>query len=284
MKKILLTGSKGDIGQFLLRKLKKQYIVYTTNKDLTKKITKIKNVDFVLHFAGTVKPRDNFKNPIKVFENNFISTLNLINYFKKFKKKPVFIFASSSQIANDFIELKKYKKKIDETVPLIINNNNPKSSYAYSKIFCEKIIQMSGLKYIILRIFNIYGIRKKNDFFNYIFDQIKSSKEIKIYNPKINLSWLHIEDLVNAIFKVIESKKTINQIINVGGNKSFSNLELAKKIIKNLNVKIKIQEVKKTYPKIKIYKNSPNLSKIKSLTNWKSKIEFDEGIKKFFNS
>ena len=45
----------------------------------------------------------------------------------------------------------------------MLNNNNPQS-YGYSKIFCEKIVQMSGLNYIILRIFNIYGIRKKTIF------------------------------------------------------------------------------------------------------------------------
>ena len=244
MKKILFTGSKGDIGKFLLKELRKKYKVHTINTDLTKKIPKILNMDYVLHFAGTVKPKDNFKDPIKVFENNIISTLNLINSLKKLKKKPIFIFASSSQVANDYLNLSKHKKNFNEKIPLMLNNNNPQSSYGYSKIFCEKIVQMSGLNYIILRIFNIYGIRKKNDFFNDIFDQLESSKKIKIYNSKINLSWLHIKDLCDAILKIMETRKTTNQIINLGGEKSFSNLELAKKIIKILKIKIKIFKIK----------------------------------------
>ena len=69
----------------------------------------------------------------------------------------------------------------------------------------------------------------------------------------------------------------------MGGEKSFSNLQLAKKIIKILKIKIKIYEVKQSKNKIKINKNSPNLNKIKLLTNWKSKIKLNEGIKKFFN-
>jgi len=283
LKKILFTGSKGDIGQFLLKKLRREYKVYTINSDLTKKIPKILNIDYVLHFAGTVKPKDNFKDPIKVFENNIISTLNLINSLKKLKKKPIFIFASSSQVANDYLNFKRYKKNFDEKIPLMLTNNNPQSSYGYSKIFCEKIVQMSGLNYTILRIFNIYGIKKKNDFFNDILDQIKSSKEIKIYNSKINLSWLHIDDLCDAILKVIVSKKTKNQIINLGGEKSFSNLQLTKKIIKIQKAKLKIYKMKPSKNKIKIYRSSPNLNKIKKLTNWKSKIKLNEGIKKFFN-
>ena len=188
MKKILFTGSKGDIGQFLLKKLRKKYKVYTNNQDLTKKIPKLLNIDYVLHFAGTVKPKDNFKNPIKVFENNIISTLNLINSLKKLKKKPIFIFASSSQVANDYLNFKKYKKNFNEKIPLMINNNYPESSYGYSKILCEKIVQMSGLNYIILRIFNIYGIKKKNDFFNDILYQIKSSKIHERKNENANFS------------------------------------------------------------------------------------------------
>ena len=283
MKKILFTGSKGDIGKFLLKELRKKYKVYTINIDLTKKIPKILNMDYVLHFAGTVKPKDNFKDPIKVFENNIISTLNLINSLKKLKKKPTFIFASSSQVANDYLNFKKFKNNFDEKIPLMLNNNNPQSSYGYSKIFCEKIVQMSGLNYVILRIFNIYGIKKKNDFFNDIFDQLKSSKKIKIYNSKINLSWLHIKDLCDAILEIIESKKTINQIINLGGEKSFSNLQLAKKIIKILKVKIKILKIKSSKNKTKIYRSSPNLNKIKLLTKWKPKISLNDGIKNFFN-
>ena len=178
MKKILFTGSKGDIGQFLLEKLRKKYKVYTVNQDLKKKVPKILNVDYVLHFAGTVKPKDNYKDPLKVLENNIISTLNLINSLKKLRKKPIFIFASSSQVANDYLNFKKFKKNVNEKIPLMLNNNNPHSSYGYSKIFCEKMIQMSGLDYIILRIFNIYGIKKKNDFFNDIFNQIKSTKKL----------------------------------------------------------------------------------------------------------
>ena len=283
MKKILFTGSKGDIGKFLLKELRKKYKVHTINTDLTKKIPKILNMDYVLHFAGTVKPKDNFKDPIKVFENNIISTLNLINSLKKLKKKPIFIFASSSQVANDYLNFSKHKKNFDEKIPLMLNNNNPQSSYGYSKIFCEKIVQMSGLNYIILRIFNIYGIRKKNDFFNDIFDQLKSSKKIKIYNSKINLSWLHIKDLCDAILKIMETRKTTNQIINLGGEKSFSNLELAKKIIKILKIKIKIFKVKSSKNKNKIYKSAPNLNKIKVLTKWKPKISLNDGIKSFFN-
>ncbi len=283
MKKILFTGSKGDIGKFLSKELRKKYKVHTINTDLTKKIPKILNMDYVLHFAGTVKPKDNFKDPIKVFENNIISTLNLINSLKKLKKKPIFIFASSSQVANDYLNFSKHKKNFDEKIPLMLNNNNPQSSYGYSKIFCEKIVQMSGLNYIILRIFNIYGIRKKNDFFNDIFDQLKSSKKIKIYNSKINLSWLHIKDLCDAILKIMETRKTTNQIINLGGEKSFSNLELAKKIIKILKIKIKIFKVKSSKNKNKIYKSAPNLNKIKVLTKWKPKISLNDGIKSFFN-
>ena len=164
----------------------------------------------------------------------------------------------------------------------MLNNNNPQSSYGYSKIFCEKVVQMSGLNYVILRIFNIYGIKKKNDFFNDIFDQL-NSKEIKIYNSKIYLSWLHINDLCDAILKILETKKTTNQIINLGGEKSLSNLQLLKKIIKILKVKTKIIKVKSSKNKTKIFKSSPNLNKIKILTKWKPKIRLNDGIKKFFN-
>ena len=142
---------------------------------------------------------------------------------------------------------------------------------------------MSGLNYIILRIFNIYGINKKNDFFNYVYDNIKSSNKIKIYNSQIKLSWLHIDDLTDAIIKIINSKKITNQIINLGGDKSFSNLQTVKKILKIGKLKIKLDKIKNPSKNKKININSPDLKKIKSLINWKPKIKFESGIKKFFN-
>ena len=282
MKKVILTGSKGAIGAELLKKLIRKYKVITINSNLTKKAKIInESVDFVLHFAATVKPRDNFKNPINVIENNIFSTINLIKEIKKLDKKPVVIFASTSQIANDFINFTKNDKKINEKIPLIINNSDPKSSYGYSKILCEKIIQMSGLNYIIIRISNIYGVKKNNDIFNYLVDQIKHSKEINIKNYKFKCNWLHIDDLCSAILEIMKSKLTINQIINLAGNETVSNIELANKISKIAKKKIKIRK-KISHKKIKDFKNySLNIRKIKSLTKWKPKVNLDYGITNF---
>lgn len=284
MKSILITGSNGFVGSNLINQLQNKYRLFKHTKsdgDL-KSQKKFPAVDYVIHLAASSNTNDYYVKPIDVIKNNFLSTLNLVEFYKKQKKKPVFIFSSTAEITNCATDLFNFKIPTDENVPFAINDlSNPRWSYASSKAVCEQVIMLSGLKFIVLRIYNIYGPGQKG---NFIYDFIKRSKKKKInlYGWNHARSWLFVDDLSSAIKKLLQTKKAINQIINIGSDKEYKVIEIAKTILKELNLNHQI--IKKPAPKGSPRRRMPNIKKLKKLLNWKPTTNILVGIKKTVKS
>ena len=94
--------------------------------------------------------------------------------------------------------------------------------------------------------------------------------------------FIHIDDVIRAIFKLIKSKKSIGQIFNIGSGKPVkvkSVIEQIRKISKGGfpqygKIKLRKDEIKKLYPSI---------TKAKKILNWMPKVKINLGLKKTIN-
>ena len=284
--KILITGSDGFLGSNFIKKFKKKYTFLQYDKKSGKDLTKIKkfpNTDIVLHLAAFNSTKDFYTNPTEVIKSNFLTTFNLINYYKDKNKKILFVFAGTPESASGAVDLYKYKIPTDEKVPFVIPDlNNPRWSYAASKSLCELMLIHSGLKYIIIRPHNVYGPRQKNHFVPEFLDRCKKNKKVKLFGWKNKRSWLYIDDFCNALDKVLTSKKTIGEIINIGSNFEHTILDVAKEIIKQkFNNDRVITKMKA--PEGSTMRRVPDINKIKKLTGWTPTVNLKIGISKLLN-
>ena len=204
-KKILITGGAGYIGQNLVsfflnskyqiyvidnlststminKKIKEKIFFYKidlTKENQVKAFFKNKDFDLIIHLAAFSGVQEFNKNVLKSFNNNILSTKNLVRFgFEKSKTK--LIFSSSAAIYG-----KVSKDKITEYRAI-----KPVNYYGHSKLACENIIKNS-LKnkrnsYALLRYFNVVGsildfkIKKKvNGLFDIVINNIKK-KNIKL--------------------------------------------------------------------------------------------------------
>ncbi len=85
-------------------------------------------------------------------------------------------------------------------------------------------------------------------------------------------------DEIEGFFKILGTDKAIGEVINLGNNKQYTILELAKKIIEitNSNSKITYQPLPIDDPR----NRSPILEKANSLLNWRPTTPLEEGLKK----
>lgn len=273
MDKILVTGSKGFIGEQIVKRLKKSQVITDSinSKQIDLKnideVMKLDTSDIVIHLAAKTSKELDWN---EYFCNNVIGTLNILEYCirKKIKKM---IFVSS------------YVYGVPHNIP--INEKHPVSphnAYTRSKFLAEQLCEFyaknSELNVIILRPFNIFGENLPNGFLiSNIIKSIITNKKIIILNKENKRDFLYIDDFVDVILKIKEQNLKF-EIFNVGSGKSYSFYEIIKKVenftFKKINVNYKIDE------KVSIKDIKADISKINEKIKWKPKISLDEGLKK----
>ena len=252
-KKILILGSSGYIGKKLSIKFKKRFIIFNSinkkNKFVKVKKFLIKNkIKYIINLVN------NNRQGIRMIRYN----KNLLNIIKNQDIK--IIFFSTSLIYG------LTNKPVNEQAKI-----KPFDDYTRNKSNIEKLYKNSKINYKIIRLSNVYDdeFKKKGIFENLINCVKKKNIYIKFNNLEIYRNFIHINDVVNMLEKLMLNYDTIEEkIINFGGE----NLKL-KKVITLFNKKfctkimIKINKDKIYDPSVKINsKLSGKLFKYKKLT------------------
>ena len=275
-KKILILGSRGQIGTHLLNYLKKKYFVkgidiVNSNKEdlridnnlLVEKL--IRNSDFVFFLAfdvGGSKYLKDYQYSYQFLMNNIKIMKNVFHLLRKNKKK--FIFATSQM------------------------SNMNHSTYGILKKIGEYLTEsLGGLN---VRFWNIYGVESDKEKFHVISDFI--TKGIKSKNVKMRTDgkevrdFLYAEDCCTALellmnkFKFFKKRKVID--LNSGKNTSIKNIGkiISKLFLKKQNKIVKFLPSKE---KDSIQLNKKNKSDGYFFKFWKPKYTVKLGIERVFD-
>jgi len=202
--------------------------------------------DAVIHLAGFKSITESIKDPLKYYNNNLISTINLLQTMNKYQCYKL-IFSSSASVYGI------HNKGSDETTQLGHGITNP---YSRSKYFIEEILtdlQLSNSiwQIISLRYYNpigshssgLLGDSPKSLFTNlmpYISDVLlNKTKCLYIYGNSYNTpdgtcirDYIHIEDLavahINSLQYILENNNSFIQSYNIGIGKGYSVLDIIK--------------------------------------------------------
>ena len=162
-----------------------------------------------------------------------------------------------------------------------------KSNYAKAKFdaqnYLNKLYRKNKFKFNVIRLYQVYGPKQElNRFIPIVIYNCLKNKNFPSSEGKQSRDFLFIDDAVDAIFKVLNNKKSVNQTYNIGFGKP---LNIKSLIIKIVNL---CKGGKPLFGKIKLRKDEsflsyPNISKAKKTLKWQPKINIDEGLKKTIN-
>ena len=112
----------------------------------------------------------------------------------------------------------------DETHP-----PNPLGYYGKAKLASENTVRMTGIPYAIIRTNVVYGVGAgvKNNFFLWVYNSLKSGKNINVVTDQFNNPTL-AEDLAIGIQLLIEKSKY--GIFNIAGEPYLNRFDFACKI------------------------------------------------------
>jgi len=222
--------------------------------------------------------------PKNFIESNILGVFNLLEIFKEYSKKynkSRLIHVSTDEVYGDIIN-----GRSDEDYKY-----QPSSPYAASKASSDHLVSSYFKTYkipvIITNCSNNYGPKQHPEkLIPKLIYNIIHNKSLPIYgNGKNSREWIYVEDHCEALIKVFQKGK-IGEFYNIGSNKNLNNLEICKYLIKIAKTQINIGK----NVKIKFVKDRPghdkryalNSKKILNKIGWKSKTEFEYGLKKTF--
>ena len=279
--KILVTGANGFIGSHLIDRLEKsnQYEIIPWDREQgdLKQPQNFPEVDVVIHLAAYNSTKEFYTKGFEVIKDNILTTMNLLEHYMKQENKPLFMYTGTPESYAGATDFFNYKLPTDEACPLVVPDvKNIRWSYANSKALGEQAVIASGLPYQIIVPNNIYGPRQKNHFVDEFIARAKTG-DIALYGWENTRSWLYVEDFTEAIEGLINSKSAVNEKINIGSNDEVAVIDLAETIIKNMGIDKPIE--KHDAPEGSVARRMPDITKIKSLTEWEPKTSLEEGLK-----
>ncbi len=280
--KILITGSNGFIGSYLVNHLNEQghelvCCDFTTGdlKD-SNYVATLPDVELIYHLAMINNTSAFYTSPYTILEN---STQTLHNILTRYKGIPI-VYTSSSETYAGGVNLGTVPVPTLETVPLVIDDiQNTRWSYASGKIVGEAMVVAAekefNTPYQIIRYHNVYGPGQKNHFIPEFIDRCIEGK-YELYGYKSTRSFCYINDAVHAT-RLVTDKGNWNEIYHIGSDKEYTIKQVADLIMDRLSINDNI--VLHNDPPGSVKRRCPNINKIIKL-GYKPQIELSSGIDK----
>lgn len=247
------------------------------------------DIDTVIHYAASCNIDESVQNPDKYYENNVLSTLNLISTMIKYDVKKI-INSSTCAIYGNARYL-----PVDENHAI-----NPGNPYGASKRIAEKLIEYHGelkkIRYLIFRYFNVTGASEDG-----LFGDSKKPSSLLIQNAvrsALNIQPFYvtcskvdtpdqtpIRDFINVVDLAEAHIKGINyldnggksEIVNLGTGTGNSVLEVIKTVQTLTRAKYNIIYAQK--PRLGEYvKMISSVSKAKKVLEWMPKRKINDSI------
>lgn len=260
-KKILITGASGFIGGFLVEKALEMgfdvyagirrtsstqylsdsqinlcYINFEDRQELVQ-TSKDLQFDYIIHNAGLTKSSD--KN--EYYKVNCDYLKNFIHAILEAKALPEKFIFMSSLAAYGPAEYTSDGLVKESSTP------HPVTNYGRSKLKGEEFLKgITDFPIHIIRPTAVYGPREKD--FLTVYQMLKKRVEIIAGFKKQKLTFIYVEDLVNAIFKVLlEGENNTHYFVADGHTHSVEELNTYVKSelgVKTLKLKLPIALIK----------------------------------------
>lgn len=294
-----LCNSKKSIIEDIKKITNKDILFYEVDlcdKESLEKIFIENKIDAVIHFAGLKAVGESVSKPIMYYQNNLISTLNLIEIMSKYDCKKL-VFSSSATVYGSPASL-----PIKEDFPL--STTNP---YGTTKLMIEQILKDlyvadNNWSIAILRYFNPIGAHESgligenpngipNNLMPYIIKV--ATNELPClsvfgndYDTKDGTGvrdYIHVVDLAKGHIKAVEKVFKENKVdcYNLGTGKGYSVLDLVKTFERVNNVKVNYKIVERRAGDIAACYADPSYAK--QQLNWEATKDIEEMCKDSYN-
>ena len=284
--KVLVTGASGFIGTHLCRRLLKEGAeVYGISRNIqdgdyntlhwyqgdladmetVRKIISNIKPNIIFHLASFVSGSRNIEHVVPIFQNNLVSTLNLLTVATTIGCNRIIIAGSMEETNSNYTEV------------------IPQSPYAAAKLACSAYARMFHALYhtpvVIARLFMVYGPDQKdlNKLIPYVILSLLSGKIPKLSSGQRLVDWIYIDDVINGLLAIAKAQNIEGSMIDLG----TGSLVAVRNVVENL---FKLIDPK-ARPSFGGLQDRPmeteifaNVNETYSKIGWKSMISLEKGL------
>lgn len=292
MKRLVILGGSGFMGQNLLRLTPAgqwQTLVYDQKppqfhppdrfiqgdlNDAEAAVALVEAGDVVIHLAHQGIPADSASDPATEFASNLYPFLRLLPALAR-RRPGLFLYSSTGgQIYGQAPSL-----PLSEDAP-----TRPISAYGVVKLAMEHYLRIfaptEALPFLILRISNPYGpyqeATNRHGAIPAIMRALLEDRPFTLYGRGDTVrDYIHVDDVVSALFKLIESGAR-DQVFNLGTGQGVSLNELIARIedISGKKLKLKKEAIRAT----DVLANVLDAGRLRQATGWEPKVPLDYGL------
>lgn len=235
-----------------------------------------KDVDAIFHLAALIAIPYSYEAPSSYVDTNIQGTLNICQAALENSVQKI-IHTSTSEVYGTA-----HYVPIDENHPL-----QPQSPYSASKIAADNMamsyFNAFNLPLTIARPFNTYGPRQSARAVipTIILQIANGAKEIKLGDLSPTRDFNYVIDTCHGFVSILESKKSLGEVINIGSNFEISIKDTLNLIKKLMNSDVIFEEDKDRIrpEKSEVFRLWCDNKKINELTGFKPKYDIEGGLK-----
>jgi len=241
----------------------------------------VKNCDMVFHLAAAVGVQYIIDNPLSSIITNVRGTETVLELCDKFRKKV--LIASTSEVYG-----KHDDAPLRETDDCIYGpSTKSRWSYAAAKLMDEFTAlayhRVKKLPVVIVRLFNTVGPRQTGRYGMVIprlVRQALNNQPLTVYGKGTQTrTFTHVSDVVEALMRLLETPEAVGEVVNIGGTREVSILDLAKRIRQKTGCSSEIRLIPydEIFPKDfeDMKRRVPSIEKLKKLVGFEPSRDLD---------
>jgi UDP-glucose 4-epimerase len=238
--------------------------------------------DVVVHLAAAVGVRYILDNPLSSIATNVQGTEVVLQLCDKFKKRV--LIASTSEVYG-----KHDHSPLVETDDCVYGpSTKSRWSYAASKLMNEftalGYYRTHKLPVCIVRLFNTVGPRQTGRYGmvtpRFVTQALKNDPITVYGDGSQTRTFMHVNDAVRAIMRLLETSVATGQVVNIGGVEEVSIRDLAVRVkkIANSNSPLKLIPYDEVYPADfdDMQRRVPSVEKLRSLIGHSPMLDLDQ--------
>ena len=279
VKSILVTGATGFLGRHIVRDLLRRGFKVEAKSRADGDVCDVETwkkfpaTDCVIHLAGSTFVPDSWDDPSKFLQNNTLGTSLALDFCRNHKAK--FVFFSTYMYSREAV------MPVSEDSKL-----RPSNPYSLSKFFGENLCKFYsehfGVKAVIFRPFNVYGLGQSEKFLiPSIIRQARLSDVIEVQDTKPSRDYVYVEDLLAALNCAITTDIEL-EVVNIGTGRAYSVLELIETlgIVSNRKYKIRSAMIER---QSEIMHTQADNSRAREILNWEPEWSLQSGLEVLWN-